>query len=438
MTRNTLAINLFSAVTLLTATLSVQAENLVSMMDQALAADTRIKISEFDAEITNEQDWQALGRLLPQLSAYSQFSHNDRKDRASSESYLGEKYGVSLTQVIFNFDAFNGKIRTARVLDQANYAVQDVIGTVLLDVTEKYLAVLGAHDGLALVQAEKESVQSQLVQYEKLYEKGLIKITDLLDARVRRDTILADEIEQTNQLEVAREALVKMTGKPIGKLDRLNNQSVFPKVEGNAEDWIGKAQKTNPSLMARRMSVLAAEAGARQAYGGYMPRVDLQLNYQKSDIGFENSRTSQTDTGYVALNVSLPLFDGGSNYFRTREALTRIEMEQVREEELLRELTRGTREAFLNAHSYERRIQASERRLESAQKSHQAMKESFKYSAVTVVDVLNALQAEFAARRDLQNAQYGYLLAWLQLHYLAGELTPEQIHEMNRLLTPAS
>ena len=75
MTRNTLAINLFSAVTLLTATLSVQAENLVSMMDQALAADTRIKISEFDAEITNEQDWQALGRLLPQLSAlHSQFS----------------------------------------------------------------------------------------------------------------------------------------------------------------------------------------------------------------------------------------------------------------------------------------------------------------------------------------------------------------------------
>ena len=160
----------------------------------------------------------------------------------------------------------------ARVLDQANYAV----GCDRYSVAGCHRKVFGGAGGARMTvwhwcRQKRKVCKSQLVQYEKLYEKGLIKITDLLDAQVRRDTILADEIEQTNQLEVAREALVKMTSKPIGKLDRLNNQSMFPKVEGNAEDWIGKAQKPT-SLMARRMSVLAAEAGARQAYGVYASR----------------------------------------------------------------------------------------------------------------------------------------------------------------------
>ncbi len=436
MPRNTFALRLIGAFSLFSAASLANGEDLVTMMDQALSADTRIKISEFEAKISDEQDWQALGRLLPQLSAFGQFSHNERSDNADTDSYRGEKYSVSMSQVVFNFDAFNNKIRTARVLDQSNYVTQDVIGTVLLDVTEKYLQVLGTRDSLALVQAEKESVQGQLDRYEKLYEKGLIKVTDLLDARVRRDTIQADEIEILNSVEVAREALVKMTGKSVGTLDPLRAQSEFPKVEGAVEDWITKAQNTNPALLAQRMGVLAAEAGARQAYGSYMPRVELQLNHQKSDVGFENSQTAQTDTNYIALNVSVPLFAGGSNYFRIREARTRVQLEQMREEEQMRELMRGTREAYLNARSNERRIQASERRLSSAQKSYQAMQESFKYSAVTVVDVLDALQAEFSARRDLLNAKYAYLLAWLQLHYLAGELTPEQIHVMNNLLAP--
>ncbi len=431
--RLTAAVILFLSVLALSSV--ARAENLVSIMEQALSSDPRIKISEFQVEIGESQNWQALSALLPQLSAYSQFSHNERtRVGANRDSYKGEKYGVSASQVIFNFDAINNKIRTAKLVDQYGYQLQDVVGSVLLDVTERYLAVLGGHDNLALVQAEKESVHRQFARYQKLYEKGLVKVTDLLDARVRRDTIQADEIELINQLEVAREALIKLTGRPLGVLAHLDSRAEFPVVEGTAADWVARAKRNNPGLLARNMGVAAAEARVRQAYSGFMPRVDLQFSHQKSDIGFESAQVPRSRSNTASLVVNLPLFSGGSSYFAVKEARTQVQLEQMQQEELLREMIRSTREAYLNANSNWRRIAASQKRLESARESHKAMQRSFEYSAVTVVDVLDALQQEFEARRDLLRAKYAYLLAWLQLHYLAGELSPETIHRLNQLL----
>ncbi len=418
---------------------AARAENLVSVMEQALSSDPRVKISELQLEISENQNWRALSPLLPQLNASSQFSHNERTQVGGGrDSYKGEKYAVSASQVIFDFDAISNKIKTARLVDRYGYELEDVIGTVLLDVTERYLGVLGEHDNLALVQAEKESVQSQLSRYEKLYEKGLVKVTDLLDARVRRDTIQADEIEILNQLEVAREALVRLTGQPPGTLARLDSHAAFPVVEGEMTDWVDRAKQNNPGLMASKMTVAAAESKVKQSWGGFMPRVDLRLSHQKSDIGFENSRAPRNRTNTASLVVSLPLFSGGSSYFALQESRSQVQLEQMRQEDLMREIVRSTREAYLNANSNWRRIAASEKRLDSARESHKAMTKSFEYSAVTVVDVLNALQQEFAARRDLLRAKYAYLLAWLRLHYLAGELTPEEIHLLNGLLTSDS
>lgn len=52
----------------------------------------------------------------------------------------------------------------------------------------------------------------------------------------------------------------------------------------------------------------------------------------------------------------------------------------------------------------------------------------------TLLDVLNAEQKVFQARRDLAEAKYTYLLAKLQLAQGVGRLTPEELAVLNRLL----
>ncbi|HMV13583.1 MAG TPA: TolC family protein, partial [Nitrosomonas sp.] len=52
----------------------------------------------------------------------------------------------------------------------------------------------------------------------------------------------------------------------------------------------------------------------------------------------------------------------------------------------------------------------------------------------TEVDVLNAQQQLFSARRDLVQAYYNYLMARLRLKAEVGELDEEVLQEINALL----
>jgi outer membrane protein len=52
----------------------------------------------------------------------------------------------------------------------------------------------------------------------------------------------------------------------------------------------------------------------------------------------------------------------------------------------------------------------------------------------TSVDVLNAQQQVFQARRDLQQARYTYLVSTLRLKAAAGTLTEADIEAVNRTL----
>jgi outer membrane protein len=52
----------------------------------------------------------------------------------------------------------------------------------------------------------------------------------------------------------------------------------------------------------------------------------------------------------------------------------------------------------------------------------------------TSVDVLNAQQAVFQTRRDLQQARYNFLMSNLRLKAAAGILTETDLEEVNRTL----
>ena len=54
------------------------------------------------------------------------------------------------------------------------------------------------------------------------------------------------------------------------------------------------------------------------------------------------------------------------------------------------------------------------------------------------VDVLNALQQLYTTRRDLSEARYGYLLAYLRLHAAAGVLDSDSLGKIAACFQPES
>ncbi|MDX9874764.1 MAG: TolC family outer membrane protein [Spongiibacteraceae bacterium] len=406
--------------------------NLWQLYLDAMQADPRILAAEGRAMSGEGRRIDARGQLLPQLSASGSYQRSDRRVDPNRDLYNGERYGLNLSQVIFNASAWRNYQRFKSLAAQRAAEYQDIRSEAAVDLAQRYFSALAAEDELALTQAERRAMQRNLDQVNSLYERRLAKITDVLQISARVDALVAREIEAANNVAVSRAALAEVVGYPIDqRLERIRPDAEFRMPAMDEHYWIQAALSSNPALTARQQAVAAAEAGVGEARGGHLPTVSLYASAQQSDIGYENTLMPETETFVVGVGVQIPIFSGGSTSGRVRAAYGELTAAQQDYEALRREIEREVRTAYLNVQASVSKVKASERALVSAEKARVAAERGFSYGVETAVDVLNAIQEEYRARRDYQQAQYEFVIGLLVLNRWGGSLGDEHIQMAN-------
>jgi outer membrane protein len=407
----------------------------------ALEANPSLQIALSKLEVGRAQRSQSTAQLLPQISAGANLSENEQ-DFVDSDSpvteFPGEKYNLQLQQVLFNWQAFANRKRASYIVDQRESEYFEALGTLLSQTSERYFGVLAAEDKRALIAAERETLSEQLKQAERRFERKLIKVTDLFEVRSRLAMIRTDEIDAESEVALAKEALWEVSGLEIDRLHPLNEDIDFPEIQGNLNLWVGRAMSDSRQLRARDYALKAARATISERRGAHYPTVNLVASRQKSDIGYENTPSQKRLSTYYGVNVSIPIYSGGSSSAKVREAYHMAEMAKSEHELVRREVVRRTRAAFLSANSSLKRIEASKTAVKAAAASATAMKRGFQLGTVTVIEVFDALRHEFRAQRDLQQAKYAYIHAMLSLKKEAGSISQADIGLIHSWLLPAS
>lgn len=419
-----------------------RADDLVSVYHQAIEGDPRIKLADLKVGVGTAAEKQATGDLLPQINGRASFSEN-RQDlerdfnqgiAGGRESFPGERYSVVLSQPLFDLPRYYRWRRQQELTAQAEAERTDVNQQLILDVVDAYFIVLRYEDDLDLVNHEIKATEGLLAQVEKLYEKKLAKITELLEARATLDKLFADQVEASSQVAVARERLHEITGSRPGELIPLRDDVRFVEIEGTLEEWVARVKAENSALRGLDKAVNAQTQDLRERKSGRLPVVDFQLSHQKSDLGFENSPRPTTTTDYAGVNVNVPIFSSGVLTGRINESAHRLEMTRLEYETEYRMLIKEARDALLRANASVRRIRASEQALQSAKKSAEAMRRGFKLGAVTIADLLDAQSDRYLAQRDLNRARYDYIINRTRLLRVAGVVNEQELQAMNQWL----
>lgn len=417
----------------------VQGSTLEDFFTAALDYSPELRISRDRLDISSARKKAANGELLPQLSANGSVSDNNQLDnvRDVRNKYRGERYSVQLTQVLFNWSAFSARSAAYLAEDQAEAEYYAQLSYVLTDVAEKYFEVLQAEDAVTSINAEVETFSNQLRQIESLYELQSTQITDLYNARARFASVQAEQLTRESDLALAREKLRSVSGVSVGELYRLNEEIEIPSVEGSVETWLERARNGNQQIIAREYAVRAANKRIDQRQGAYMPSVSIVAQQQSSNLGYDNRLADSTDSSYIGLNVTVPLFAGGRNRAGVNEARSQHSIAQNELRQIQLEIVERTRLAYLQAKSSELQITAAERLVESTALSYTAMQRGFELGTVNSVDVLNALRDRFAAERDLQRARYAHIRYNLLLKREAGILSADDLLDVgNWLIAP--
>jgi outer membrane protein len=430
-----------TAVVALLAAGTVQAADLFSIYQEALAKDARYQSARAAYQAAQERLPQGRAGLLPQASfGYSSDSNSVNSNLGGTRNFGSDKWTVTASQPLFrmqNLIAYDqSKIQVEQAESQFGTATQDLI----LRVSQAYFDILLARVNVELAGAQKKAIGEQLAQAKRNFEVGTATIVDTYEAQARFDLTNAQEIAAKNQLEITQRALQQIIGRFPDQLQRARSErfALFEPDPPNMDDWIAIGEKNSLELKTQQAAYDLASKEVDRARAGHYPTVDLVASYvDANNVGAGSSTTVQglnTRSTSVGVQVAVPIFEGFATESRVREALSNQDRALQDLDNTRRTITQRVQEAYLNVTNGIARVKALEQSLTSTQSQLDSTVLGQEVGVRTFVDVLNAQQQLFTARRDYFQAVYDYVIAYLRLQQAAGVLTEEDVVTINKFL----
>jgi outer membrane protein len=412
-----------------------QAMDLMQAYKQALNNDAVLASAR--ASLTASQETLVQGRagLLPTATLRAGQSRTELEQQ--NRDYRRKEYTLSLSQPLFNltnWEAYQqSKLLTETGVAQFAQAQQELI----LRLSEAYFNVLVAKNELSSILAQKEAISEQLAFAKRNFEVGTATITDTHEAQARYDLIAAQELAARNNLLIARSALQLITGNPVENLAELRQGvELNPPLPAQVEAWINSAEKQNYAVITQELALEVARREINRNRAAHAPTIDLVASRgyvdQTGTIATTGDASSTSNTIGVQLNI--PLFAGFAISSRVDEAIALHERARADLVNVRRNAAQAARQAYFSVTSGLGQIRALQAAEVSSLSALEANRLGYQVGVRINIDVLNAQQQLFAARRDLSRARYEALLNSLRLKAAAGTLTEIDVHHVNDLL----
>jgi outer membrane protein len=307
--------------------------------------------------------------------------------------------------------------------------------------------VLRAQDNLQASQARERAFQRQLEQTQQRFEVGLIAITDVHEAQAAFDLSRVDRITDENSLNVAIERLSVLTGRYHSNLYLLKEDFEIKSPEpAERSEWVDFALNHNFRLSAASYQEEVARQTAKANQMEHLPKVTGGIFYNdfetRGDLSekpaslFDISPDQDEDREVYQIRVDVPLFTGGAISSNRRRAAQEYISARESRINLMRNTVTNTRSLHMTVVSDVARVNARRLSIISSQSALDATTAGYEVGTRNVVDVLNAQNVLFSAKRDYANARYDYVNNILRLKQQAGLLSPEDVYRLNAQLVP--
>jgi outer membrane protein len=320
---------------------------------------------------------------------------------------------------------------------QADYVLQSASQDLAVRLAQAYFDVLLAQDTLVFVGGQKAATAESLAQAKRNFEVGTATITDTNEAQARYDQIIALEIATLNDIEIKRRAIEVIIGRNPPPLKPMGERPVLLIPSPDSLDaWSLRAERDNPAILIAAATLDIATLEVDRNKAAREPVVDAIGSYGHSEAqglsrAFSDSSLRQW---IVGVQLSMPLYTGGLIDSRVREALANRDKARNDLETAKRSAAQSARTSFLNVTNGIAQVKALEQAVVSAEVALQSSQLGMEVGVRTNVDVLNAQQQVFSARRDLAKARYDVMTNTLRLKAAAGALTEADIEQVNRAL----
>lgn len=421
------------------ATGAAGAATLGEIYAMALQTDAQYAAARAASDALREKSVQGQAGLKPTVNiagSVKQAHETVTTFTLNPRDYDTSQLSVTATQPLYrkaNWATFEqGELQAQLAGFQLKLAEQDL----MLRVSRGYFEVLQAQDALAAVGAQKQAFAQQLAQAKRGLEIGTVPITDVNEAQARHDLTVAQEIAARNELEVKQRALEKIIDRALPPLARLDDKAPIDVIEAaRLQELVERAPEDAVQVAAGVLNERIARYEITRQEASGLPTADIVVGYNETHNGnYPTVGSNTVRQATVGIEVGFPVYQGGAQSSRVREAMANVERAHQELLNARRQARLDARQAALSVASGSALHVALRQALASSETQVKSTQRGFEVGVRTRVDVLNAEQQLYATRKDLSAARYQTLVAGLQLRAAAGALGEADLRMLDKLL----
>ena len=421
-------------------------ESLEEAYRLAVAQDPILRASVADTRAQQAAIGESRARLLPQLQLQLSYSRIDQSGNFNGVSvnhyndFDSLDYQAVLQQSLFSLPDWHQWAASRATGRRAEVSLRAARESLILRVANAYFGILRARDNLASARAEAKTLREQSAKVDRRFASGLVLATEVLEARAAADLAAVNRLVNEDNLATARESLRVITGYEHGQLWSLKADfpALGPKPSA-LDPWLAWALHDNADLLAAEHALAAARRELSAARSRWLPTLSgsVQYGFSELDGRFQTLALDQNYDGYtVALQMTAPIYRGGAFWAQKKRVHQQFMQARATLDGRRREIARQLRAQFASAGILERQVRARQRSLVSARQALRSVRHDYETGTRDLIDVLNRETTLYAAQRNHSDARYDLILSLLQLKALSGQLTDEDLVQLNGWLTP--
>lgn len=422
-------------------------------IDRALGQNPQAAIAHADEAQADAAARVARTQLLPKLNFTEDISRGNDPiyvfgERLRQRQFTQADFALNALnrpQPVGNFAArFSGSwlafdsFKTEREIHQADLFRQSAASSskaanqqIVLRVVDAYQNVLYAERRIEVAQHEEQTAQALLTQTAQHVKAGLAVDSDRMAADVNLAARKQERIAAQGELELAwadlREAMddedAQAATPPDAELAPIEPRE-FP--ESTLAEELAQAAKNRPDVEAIGEAQQAQREGVRVARSDFAPRVSAYGNWEED----RGTLTTPGGNSWVAgVQIGVDILPFGK-----REQLARASAEKQKADAELREARQQMRLQVSRAHIQRQTAQlelaTARAAMDQAAESLRILRNRYNAGLATVTDLLRAEDAGRESQANYWRAVYGNAMAYADLLYAEGALTPGEAEEL--------
>ena len=329
---------------------------------------------------------------------------------------------VSIIQPIYQGGRITALKRQAKAgIMAARAGLETAENNIFLSAANAYVDILRDEEAARIRRNNVRVLNRQLTAANDRFDVGEGTRTDIAQSESRLAAAEAGLAQADAELEVSRALFVRIVG-------RLPNQ-LAPAPDfalpQTLDEAMRLARENNPQLLTAYYDERAGSAAIDVAKAAGRPTVSLQGTFAGSRdtiLGI-----SETDQATIAAQLSIPIFSGGLNASRVRQAKNAKTRLAFATRDTERAVDQTITQVWARMDAARRIVETSQRQVAAAEVAFEGVTLEQQVGTRTQLDVLDAEQETLNARLTLINAERDFDASVFQLLSAIGVLDADGI-----------